>query len=146
MDAYTLYDYWYVLYRKRVTIYLIVLARSSSPQDSAGCSGSTSRGQSSSFLETGLDDLLLGKLFRAGGALAADARGEGEQQKVYLGMLESSDLRERVHAKFPQKSLQEIKRDVDFESGGRFPPWRSTFGTRIRRWPPTSPTCMCVVR
>ena len=25
MDAYTLYDYWYVLYRKRVTIYLIVL-------------------------------------------------------------------------------------------------------------------------
>jgi len=122
MDGYTLYDYWYVLYRKRVTIYLIVLF---SVLFAAGLSWllpGVYQPRAVFFVPSKPDSLTFysenssGQVARL--PLMPEARGE--QQKVYLGMLESADLRERVHAKFPQKSVRELKRDVDFESGDDF--------------------------
>lgn len=122
MDAYTLYDYWYVLYRKRVTIYLVVALAVLFSAVLSWLLPAVYEPRTVFFIPSRPDSLTFysetGSAQVARGPLMPEARGE--QQKVFLGMLESSALRDKIHEQFPGKSVHALKRDVDFESGDDF--------------------------
>lgn len=122
LDAYTIYDYWYILYLKRNVIYLIILF---------------------SVLFAGLISWILPPLYEAKAVFFVPARSDiltlysnqdtrqisrspllpesrGEAQIIYLGLLDSDDLRNKIHELFPQKSVSQLKKNVDFRSGTNF--------------------------
>ncbi|WP_150049847.1 MULTISPECIES: GumC family protein [Methylomonas] len=121
-QEYNLYDYWYILHAKRKVIYLLIV---------------------SAVLIATVTSLLLPSLYEARAVFFVPARSDiltlyssqdtrqvsrspllpesrGEAQIIYLGLLDSDYLRERIHAMFPQKSVSQIKRNVDFRSGTNF--------------------------
>ncbi|MGB4066595.1 MAG: hypothetical protein WBK08_01060 [Nitrospira sp.] len=122
MNTYTLFDYWYVLYRKRSTIGLIVLFAIVFAVGLSWLLPSIYQPQTVFFIPSKPDSLTFYSENSAGqvARVLLIPEAKGEQQKVYLGMLESASLRERVHEMFPQKSIRELKRDVDFETGSDF--------------------------
>jgi|SRR5579863_968894 len=122
MDGYTLYDYWFILYRRRWTVLLIVLF-------SLGFAGILSwvlppvyQAKSVFFVPaksnalaffSGADSMRVSRFL-----LAPEARGE--QQKIFVGMLDSEALRQKVRELYPRKSLRSLKKDIDFKSGSDF--------------------------
>ena len=122
MEGHTLYDYWYVLYRKRLMIFLIVLFSVLFSLVLSWLLLPVYQPRAIFFVPSKPDSMTFysanGATQMARVALVPEARGE--QQKVYLGMLASVTLQQKVHELFPQKSLRAIKKDVDFESGDDF--------------------------
>jgi len=121
-EGYNLYDYWYILYARRKIIYLMMV---------------------SSILIAAAISWMLPPLYEAKVVFFVPARSDiltlyssqdtkqvsrspllpesrGEAQIIYLGLLESDYLRNKVQSLFPQKSVSNLKRNVDFRSGTNF--------------------------
>lgn len=123
MEGYSLFDYWFILYRRRKTVYLIIFF---SLVFSAGLSlvlPEVYEAESVFFVPAKTNSLTFSsvssdpkQITRA--PLVPEAKGE--QLKIYLGILDSEILRQKVHAVFPQKSIRRLKKDVDFHGGSNF--------------------------
>lgn len=121
-EGYNIYDYWYILYARRTTIYLMVIC---------------------SVLLAAAISWMLPPLYEAKVVFFVPARSDiltlyssqdttqvsrslllpesrGEAQIIYLGLLDSDFLRNKVQALFPRKTVTQLKRNVDFLSGTNF--------------------------
>ncbi len=122
MNGYTLYDYWFILYRRKKTVFLIIFFSVVFAAILSWLLPKVYQAKSVFFVPSKSDSLTFfsntdtRQIARF--PLVPEARGE--QQKIYLGMLDSESLRKKINADFSQKSLHELKKDVDFKSGSDF--------------------------
>ncbi|MDD2760464.1 MAG: GNVR domain-containing protein [Methylomonas sp.] len=121
-EGYNIYDYWYILYTRRKVIYLMMIC---------------------SVVIAAIISWILPPLYEAKNVFCVPARSDiltlyssqdtkqvsrspllpesrGEAQIIYLGLLDSDFLRNKVQAMFPQKTVSQLKRNVDFRSGTNF--------------------------
>jgi uncharacterized protein involved in exopolysaccharide biosynthesis len=122
MTGYSLYDYWFILYRRRKTLYLIVFFAMAFSAFLSWVLPETYEAKTVFFVPSKPDSLT----FFSNGATAQSARTplipepKGEFQKIYLGIFDSDTLRKKVKERFPEKTLRELKKDVDFHGSSNF--------------------------
>lgn len=122
MNSYTLYDYWWVLYKRK---YVILLTAAWSVAFAAVLSlmlPDIYEAKAVFFVPSKPDALTF---FSGAGStqvtrapLVPDTRAG--VQKTYLGILESDGMRAKAHEAFPQRTLRELRRHVDFKTGDNF--------------------------
>lgn len=121
MAGYSLYDYWFILYRRRKTVYLIVLFSLAFAALLSWLIPNVYEAKSVFFVPSKPDSVTF-----FSGESNQIARSplipepKGEFQKIYLGIFESEALRKKVRETFPQKTLRELKKDVDFHGSSNF--------------------------
>src|SRR3569832_2326438 len=123
MEGYSLFDYWFILYRRRKTVYLIIFFSLVFSAILSYVLPNVYEAESVFFVPSKSDSLT----FSTGSAdpkqvtrAPLSPEPKGELLKVYLGILDSEILRQKVHAVFPQKSIRHLKNDVDFHGGSNF--------------------------
>ncbi len=122
MNGYTLYDYWFILYHRRKTILVITLSTLAFAALLSWLLPPVYQATSVFFVPAKPDSLTFFSASDpkqvARSPLVPEPRGE--QQKIYLGILESEALRKKVREAFPQKTNRDLKRNTDFRSGTNF--------------------------
>lgn len=122
MTGYSLYDYWFILYRRRKTVYLIVLFSLIFSAILSWVIPEVYEAKTVFFVPSKPDALTFFSNGEAGQVARSPLIPEpkGEVQKIYLGIFESDALRKKVKETYPQKSLRELKKDVDFHGSSNF--------------------------
>ena len=122
MEEHSLYYYWLILYRRRTMIYVVTACAVVFAAWLSWWLPNVYEAYSVFFVPSRADALTFfantGPAQVTRTPLVPEARGE--QQKIYLGILDSETLRQRVQREFPTKPLRQLMRDVDVKAGTDF--------------------------
>lgn len=112
MGSYTLDDYFLALYRRKWILLLVVACTVVCALLASLAITPRYEAKTTFYVP---DDAVKGN--ERGTAVITPARlptGVVEQAKAYIGILRGRDAAMAVHAQFPQKSVEDLNRDVDF--------------------------------
>lgn len=118
MTERSLLDYWLILYRHRLAIYVVIITSIGAAFLVSKLIPPVYEARASFYVPTKVEPIS----YLAGGATSTLTRqqstplGTKNAYKPYLGILKSRELAEIVHARYPQKPIIKLLRsDTDFE-------------------------------